>query len=83
MANKINSIAVLGSGTMGAGIAALAADKDCKVVLDIDESSVNKAKMNIVNEKKPMLSLPDNIKNIEVGTFDKDFHKILTMIGYV
>ena len=32
--------------------------------------------MNIVNEKKPMLSLPDNIKNIEVGTFDKDFHKI-------
>ena len=77
MANKINSIAVLGSGTMGAGIAALAADKDCKVLLlDIDESSVNKAKMNIVNEKKPMLSLPDNIKNIEVGTFDKDFHKI-------
>ena len=74
MANKINSIAVLGSGTMGAGIAALAADKDCKVLLlDIDESSVNKAKMNIVNEKKPILSLPDNIKNIEVGTFDKDF----------
>ena len=27
-------------------------------------------------KKKPMLSLPDNIKNIEVGTFDKDFHKI-------
>ena len=55
MANKINSIAVLGSGTMGAGIAALAADKDCKVLLlDIDESSVNKAKMNIVNEKRPL-----------------------------
>ncbi len=27
MDNKINSVAVLGSGTMGAGIAALAADK--------------------------------------------------------
>ena len=53
MANKINSIAVLGSGTMGAGIAALAADKNCKVLLlDIDENSVNKAKFNIVNEKK-------------------------------
>ncbi len=77
MDNKINSVAVLGSGTMGAGIAALAADKNCKVLLlDIDESSVNKAKMNIVNEKRPMLSLPDNIKNIETGTFEEDFHKI-------
>ena len=40
MNNKINSVAVLGSGTMGAGIAALAADKNCKVLLlDIDEDS--------------------------------------------
>ena len=33
MSTNINSIAVLGAGTMGAGIAALAADKDCKVLL--------------------------------------------------
>ena len=66
MTRSIESVAVIGAGTMGAGIAALAADKNFKVLLlDIDESTVNKAKMNIVNEKKPMLSLPDNIKNIE------------------
>ena len=77
MTNKINSVAILGSGTMGAGIAALAADKNCKVLLlDIDEDTVNKGKMNIVNEKRPMLSVPSNIENINIGTFEKDFHKI-------
>ena len=84
MVHKINSVAVLGSGTMGAGIAALAADKNCKVLLlDIDENNVNKSKMNIINPKKPMLSFPDNIKNIEIGTFDKVFIRFLIMIGYV
>lgn len=78
MPHEINSVAVLGSGTMGAGIAALAADKNCKVLLlDINEDTVNKARMNIVNEKKPLLSVPSNIKNIEIGTFEKDFHKIV------
>ena len=33
MNDKINSVAVLGAGTMGAGIAALAADQGCKVLL--------------------------------------------------
>ena len=27
-------------------------------------------------KKKPMLSIPNNIKNIEVGTFERDFYKI-------
>ena len=33
MIDKIKSVAILGAGTMGAGIAALAADKNCKVIL--------------------------------------------------
>ena len=77
MNNKIKSIAVIGSGTMGSGIAALAADKDCKVLLlDISAEAVEKGKDRIVNERNPMLSNPEKIKNIETGTFENDFHKI-------
>ena len=46
MVSKINSIAVLGAGTMGAGIAALAADKDYKVLLlDIMKRLLKKVKI--------------------------------------
>ena len=77
MNNIIKSIAVIGSGTMGSGIAALAADKDCKVLLlDISAEAVAKGKDRIVNERNPMLSNPEKIKNIETGTFENDFHKI-------
>ena len=77
MNNNIKSIAVIGSGTMGSGIAALAADKDCKVLLlDISAEAVKKGKDRIVNERNPMLSNPEKIKNIEIGTFENDFHKI-------
>jgi 3-hydroxyacyl-CoA dehydrogenase len=77
MNNKIKSIAVIGSGTMGSGIAALAADKGCKVLLlDISTEAVEKGKERIVNEINPMLSNPEKIKNIETGTFENDFHKI-------
>ncbi len=77
MENNIKSVAVLGSGTMGAGIAALAADNNCKVLLlDISEDAVNKGKERIINEKKPLLSDLENIKNIDTGTFENDFHKI-------
>ena len=62
MNKKINSVAVLGSGTMGTGIAALAADKNCKVLLlDINEEAINKSKAIITNDKKPILSLPRKI----------------------
>ena len=77
MNKKINSVAVLGSGTMGTGIAALAADKNCKVLLlDINEDAINKSKAIITNEKKPILSLPGNINNITFDTFDNSFDKI-------
>ena len=77
MNKKINSVAVLGSGTMGTGIAALAADKNCKVLLlDINEDAINKSKAIITNEKNPILSLPGNINNITFDTFDNSFDKI-------
>ena len=77
MDKDINSVAVLGSGTMGAGIAALAADNNCKVLLlDISEDVVKKGKERIVNEKKPLLSDLEKINNVVIGTFENDFHKI-------
>ena len=77
MNKDINSVAVLGSGTMGAGIAALAADNNCKVLLlDISEDVVKKGKERIINEKKPLLSDLKKINNVEIGTFENDFHKI-------
>jgi 3-hydroxyacyl-CoA dehydrogenase len=77
MDSKIKSIAVLGAGTMGAGIAALAADKDCKVLLlDINEEAAQKGKDSMISERTPMLSDISKINNVEIGTFDKDFELI-------
>ena len=77
MNSKIKSIAVLGAGTMGAGIAALAADKDCKVLLlDINEEAAQKGKDSMISERTSMLSDTSKINNVEIGTFDKDFELI-------
>jgi len=77
MSSNINSIAVLGAGTMGAGIAALAADKDCKVLLlDISEEAAKKGKDSMISERNPMLSDPSKINNVETGTFENDFELI-------
>ena len=77
MSNNINSIAVLGSGTMGAGIAALCLEKGFKVLLlDISDEAVVKGKNLILDEKYKMLSDKNFISNLEIGVFSKDFSKI-------
>ena len=77
MVSKINSIAVLGAGTMGAGIAALAADKGYKVLLlDINEEAAQKGKDSMIAERAPMLSDLSKINNVNIGSFDKDFESI-------
>lgn len=74
MSSNINTIAVLGAGTMGAGIAALAADKDCKVLLlDISLEAAQKGKDSMISERTPMLKDISKIKNVEIGTFENDF----------
>ncbi len=77
MSSNIKSIAVLGSGTMGSGIAALCLEKGYKVLLlDISEDAVNKSKSKMLNEKYRMLSDVNMIEKLEIGTFEKDFEKI-------
>lgn len=74
MSSNINTIAVLGAGTMGAGIAALAADKECKVLLlDISLEAAQKGKDSMISERNPMLKDISKIKNVEIGTFENDF----------
>ena len=77
MVSKINSIAVLGAGTMGAGIAALAADKGYKVLLlDINEEAAQKGKDSMISERAPMLSDLSKINNVNIGSFDKNFESV-------
>ena len=77
MISTIQSIAVLGSGTMGSGIAALCLEKGYKVLLlDISEEAINKAKSIMLDEKYKMLSNPNYIKKLDTGTFENDFNKI-------
>ena len=77
MTSNINSVAVLGAGTMGSGIAALAAEKNCKVLLlDISEEAAAKSRDALLLGHNQALSDVSKKNNIEVGSFGKDFDKI-------
>ena len=77
MGREIKSVAVLGAGTMGAGIAGLCAEKDCKVLmLDVSRDAAEKALDRIVNGRPPAIDTPGKDANIEIGSLDEDFHKI-------
>ena len=77
MTSNINSVAILGSGTMGSGIAALAAEKNCKVLLlDTSKELALKGREGLLMGNNPTLSDVSKIKNIEIGSFDEDFNKI-------
>jgi len=68
MSREINSVAVLGGGTMGSGIAAVSAAAGCKVlILDMSQEAADHAK-SLVDEAHQGL--------VETGTFDDDLAKI-------
>ena len=78
MSNKIKSIAVLGAGTMGAGIAALAADKGCNVLLlDISLEAAENGKNLMVSDRGPLLNDLNKISNVKIGTFNDNFEDIV------
>lgn len=77
MSREIKSVAVLGAGTMGTGIAGLAAEKDCKVLLlDVSMEAAEKALERIVNGRPPAIDTPGKEANITLGTLDDDLEKI-------
>ena len=77
MSREIKSVAVIGGGTMGTGIAGLCAQTDHQVLLlDINQEAVNKAKERIINGRPPAIDEPEKIDNIQFGTIDRDLERI-------
>lgn len=71
MTRTINSVAVIGAGTMGTGIAGKCADAGCRVLLlDVDRDTVDAAMHRITDGRPPAIDNPDSASLIETGTFD-------------
>ncbi len=68
MTRKIESVAVLGCGTMGSGIAAASAAAGCRVLmLDVTQEAVERALTQVDEQHRDL---------IDTGTFDGDLAKI-------
>ena len=77
MTQKIKSVAVLGGGAMGGGIAGLCAERDCRVLLlDVSRGAAEKALERIVGGRPPAIDNPEKAANISLGTLDDDLDKI-------
>jgi 3-hydroxyacyl-CoA dehydrogenase len=71
--DRIESVAVLGAGTMGSGIAALCADAGCRVtLLDVTREAAEQAVARMVDGRPPMLDDPAKATLITPGSFDDD-----------
>ncbi|MCW8861169.1 MAG: 3-hydroxyacyl-CoA dehydrogenase family protein [Rhodospirillales bacterium] len=80
---EIRSVAVLGSGTMGLGIAALCANRGIPVLLlDVASEGGNrnavaeKALERMQSIRPPALDDPENVRHIKTGNFDDDLARI-------
>jgi 3-hydroxyacyl-CoA dehydrogenase len=73
MAREINSVAVLGAGTMGSGIAALCAGIGCPVLLlDVTREAAERAIRRMGEGRSPMLEDPDATSRITPGSLETD-----------
>lgn len=73
----IRKVAVLGAGTMGAQIAGHVANAGLPVLLlDISTEQVQKALKALEKSSPAALFVPEKIRHIESGSFDKDLGRI-------
>ena len=71
---KIEKVVVIGSGTMGSGIAAHLCNANVPVtLLDLTTEVSEKARDRIFKSKPPLLLDKTQIKNIKVGNINDDF----------
>ena len=78
MSNReINSVSVLGAGTMGSGIAAACAQAGCNVLLlDVTSDQAEQGKANMLKGRAPMLDDPASADLITTGSFDDSLSKV-------
>ncbi|MEE8453403.1 MAG: 3-hydroxyacyl-CoA dehydrogenase NAD-binding domain-containing protein [Limibaculum sp.] len=77
MNRKIRSVAVLGGGTMGSGIAGLCAQRDCRVLLlDISQEAAEASLERIKSGRPPAVDDLEKAANITLGTLDGDLDRI-------
>jgi len=71
---NIKNVVVIGSGTMGSGIAAQLCNANISVtLLDLKTEISEKAKKKIFESKPPLLIDKSKIDNIKVGNIEEDF----------
>ncbi len=71
---RIKNVVVIGSGTMGSGIAAHLCNADVPVtLLDLKTEISERARERIHKSKPPLLIDKSKIKNIKVGNIEDDF----------
>ena len=71
---EIKKVVVIGSGTMGSGIAAQLCNADIPVtLLDLKTEISEKAKKRIFESRPPLLIDKSKIDNIKVGNIEEDF----------
>ncbi len=72
MSNReINSVTVLGAGTMGSGIAAACATAGCKTnLLDVSQEMAEQSRQNMLAGRAPMLDDASTVELITTGSFD-------------
>ena len=74
---KINKVVIIGSGTMGSGIAAHLCNANIPVVLlDLKTEIVEKAKDRILKSRPPLLFEKSKINKLEIGNISENFGHI-------
>ena len=74
---KINKVVVIGSGTMGSGIAAHLCNANISVtLLDLKTEISEKARDKIFKSKPPLLFDKSKVKNIEIGNINDHFDTV-------
>ena len=74
---NINKVVVIGSGTMGSGIAAHLCNANIPVVLlDLKTEIAEKAKERILKSRPPLLFEKSKINNLKTGNIDHDFENV-------
>ena len=73
----IKNVVVIGSGTMGSGIAAQLCNANIPVtLLDLKTEISEKAKKKILESRPPLLIDKNKINNIKVGNIDENFDTV-------